>query len=220
MKLRSELGCYNCQGMVMLCIMLTIIAIAYSYYRTHIDDYTTKLEKPAIYLYPTRTCDVKVNIQFAGHLTKTIPQFPWEVKAFPDGRILASSGKTYPYLFWEGKSNEFIPDFSKGFVVKSNDVETFLNDKLSEIGLSFKERKDFIDYWEPKMRKNQYNLVTFADREYTDIAPLKIDPVPDSVLRVFMVYKAIPEPIEIPEQELKPFERKGFTVVEWGGTEI
>lgn len=64
------------------------------------------------------------------------------------------------------------------------------------------------------------DLITFAGREYPDIAVLDIDLAQDNVLRVFMVYKAVPEPIEIPKKEFKPFERKGFTVVEWGGTQL
>jgi len=70
------------------------------------------------------------------------------------------------------------------------------------------------------MKQNPYNLVYFAGREYTDIAGLFINPEPDSILRVFMVYKAVSGPVEIEEQTLKPFERKGFAVIEWGGAEI
>ncbi len=33
------------------------------------------------------------------------------------------------------------------------------------------------------------------------------------------VIMPLDEPIEIPEQELTPMERTGFTVVEWGGTD-
>ena len=47
---------------------------------------------------------------------------------------------------------------------------------------------------------------------------MEITPVPDSILRVHMVFKRIEEPVEIREQTLKPFTRKGFTVVEWGGS--
>lgn len=70
------------------------------------------------------------------------------------------------------------------------------------------------------MQDNKYNLVYFAEEEYEEIAELLIDPQPDSILRVFMVYRALDMPIDIEEQELEPFEREGFTVVEWGGTEI
>jgi hypothetical protein len=35
-----------------------------------------------------------------------------------------------------------------------------------------------------------------------------------------MTYKALDEPIDIEEQQLETPVREGFTVVEWGGTEI
>ena len=47
--------------------------------------------------------------------------------------------------------------------------------------------------------------------------PITVDPAPASIQRVFMVYKALDEPIELPEQKLQPFTRKGYTVIEWGG---
>lgn len=35
-----------------------------------------------------------------------------------------------------------------------------------------------------------------------------------------MAFKALTEPVEVPEQELPVLNRKGFTIVEWGGTEV
>jgi hypothetical protein len=35
-----------------------------------------------------------------------------------------------------------------------------------------------------------------------------------------MVYKGLEEPITVKEQVLKPFTRKGFTLIEWGGAEL
>ena len=40
------------------------------------------------------------------------------------------------------------------------------------------------------------------------------------MLRVFMVFKALDKPTEIEEPEIVPFERHGFCVVEWGGSEL
>ncbi|MBQ8857073.1 MAG: hypothetical protein IJ024_02890 [Lachnospiraceae bacterium] len=70
------------------------------------------------------------------------------------------------------------------------------------------------------MQGNPYNLITFQNEIYTNSAKLEITPNPDSILRVFMVYKALNEQIEIEEPIIEPFERNGFTVIEWGGTEI
>jgi len=40
------------------------------------------------------------------------------------------------------------------------------------------------------------------------------------MFRVFMAWKALDAPVDIKPQTLVTFERKGFTVVEWGGAEI
>ena len=68
-----------------------------------------------------------------------------------------------------------------------------------------------------KMQPNAYNLITFQGSAYTDGAVLEIIPRPDALLRVFMAYKPLIKRMELPPQELKPFKRRGFTVVEWGG---
>ena len=50
--------------------------------------------------------------------------------------------------------------------------------------------------------------------------PLEISPKPDTIIRVLMEYKPLKKYIQIEEQKLCSSERNGFTVVEWGGTEI
>jgi hypothetical protein len=40
------------------------------------------------------------------------------------------------------------------------------------------------------------------------------------MLRVFMDWKPLTEEVEIEPQNLTALERNGFTVVEWGGTQI
>ena len=49
---------------------------------------------------------------------------------------------------------------------------------------------------------------------------LDVNPKPDSIIRVMMSYKGLDKPINVREQKLKAADRTGFTVVEWGGTEI
>ena len=50
--------------------------------------------------------------------------------------------------------------------------------------------------------------------------PLNFSVEPDTLIRVLMTYKGLDKPIDIKEQTLEKVERKGFVVVEWGGTEI
>ena len=125
----------------------------------------------------------------------------------------------YSYLFWEGTGDARY-DMNSGFVVKGEDTAGFLQEKLSELGLTPSEYNEFIVYWLPKMQGNPWNLITFQTSVYTEQAKLHIEPEPDSVIRVFMAYRALEKPVEMPEPILSSMPRKGFTVVEWGGTEV
>lgn len=178
--------------------------------------------KPVIYLYPEETMEVTVKLDYNGEIICTYPTYNegWTVTANSDGTLInQNDGKEYSYLFWEGNSNiEY--DISKGFIVKGEDTADFLRNKLEYIGMTPKEYNEFIVYWLPKMQNNPYNLIAFQNEVYTDNAKLEIIPGPDSILRVFMAYRPLDEAISIEEQNLEPFKRQGFTVVEWGGTVV
>lgn len=181
-----------------------------------------KEEKPVIYLYPTQEEVIDVKLEYKGELTVTYPKYNdgWKVKAKPDGTLInLEDNREYSYLFWEGISS-LDWNISKGFVVKSEDTMEFLQEKLEYMGLTPKEYNEFIVYWLPSLQENKYNLIYFAGDEYEDYAKLNINPKPDSILRVMMVYKPLDKPIEIEEQKLEQFNREGFTVVEWGGTRV
>ncbi|MDY3740523.1 MAG: hypothetical protein SO022_08700 [Selenomonadaceae bacterium] len=45
-------------------------------------------------------------------------------------------------------------------------------------------------------------------------------PVPDTSIRVFMAWKKSADKVDIKPQQLDKIERKGFTLVEWGGGEV
>lgn len=89
------------------------------------------------------------------------------------------------------------------------------------LGLNEREIEEFIIYWLPILQKNEYNYIRFASSEETNKnMPLNVEPNPDTTIRVLMTYKGLKEPIDIKEQKLVTPNREGFTVVEWGGTEI
>ena len=178
-------------------------------------------EKPVIYLYPEEETEVTVKLDFDGELTVTYPEYQdgWNVTAMPDGTLHDAEGREYSYLFWEGESHT-VYDLSKGWCVVGEDTAEFLREKLSYMGLTPREYNEFIVYWLPRLQENAYNLITFQQEAYTESAELEITPQPDNILRVFMVYEPMDKPIEIEPQELPVLTREGFTVVEWGGTEI
>lgn len=128
---------------------------------------------------------------------------PPDYRGYPTVSINISAGGTeYEYLF-EASLN----------------AENTLHVKAGS-GLIPREYNDFITYWAPRMRGNAYNLISFSETQFDEVAKLAVTPEPDSVLRVHMVWKALDAPIQIQPQEFSGFERKGFTLVEWGGTQI
>lgn len=178
-------------------------------------------EKPVLYLYPEEETEVTVKLDFDGTLTSTYPAYGdgWHVLARPDGTLTdLETGREYYCLFWEGIGGAY--DFSQGFCVAGEDTAAFLENALSQLGLTAREANEFIIYWLPRMEGNAYNLISFQGAAYTDAARLTIDPAPDSLLRVFMAWKGLDAPEEVEPQTLKGFQRTGFTAVEWGGSEV
>ena len=179
-------------------------------------------EKPVIYLYPEEATKVSVTLDFDGKLTATYPAYGdgWTVDASPDGTLTdPTTGRQYYCLFWEGVSQTEY-DFSTGFCVTGENTAAFLEDALAQLGLTEQEANEVIIYWLPKMEHNPYNLISFQQEAYTDSAKLTIDPAPDTLIRVFMAWQGLDQPVEVEPQTLAAPERTGFTVVEWGGAEI
>ena len=178
-------------------------------------------EKPVIYLYPETETRVTVKLDLSGELTCAYPAYDggWVVTAAPDGTLTDEHGRTYNYLYWEGAGTEAY-DFSKGFCVAGSDTAAFLEDALDRLGLTRREANEFLVYWLPRMQDNPYNLIAFQQEAYTESAKLTVSPQPDSVLRVFMAWKPLARPVDVPAQTLPGFERRGFTLVEWGGAEV
>lgn len=177
--------------------------------------------KPVIYLYPETETAVSVSLTLGGRLTCTYPAYRngWTVTASPDGTLTDANGQTYNYLYWEGETYAQY-DLSKGFCVKGGDTAAFLESALDRLGLTRREANEFIVYWLPLMEQNPYNIISFQTDSYTDAAKLEVTPAPDTLIRVFMAWQASDTFVELPKQELTAPERTGFTVLEWGGTEI
>lgn len=183
--------------------------------------------KPVIYLYPQQTQKVRVQLDFDGKLTSTYPTYPqdgWTVTAQPDGTLTDEQGRSYRYLFWEGVADDGWR-LESGSFVKAEDARAFLEQSLSRLGLNELEQNDFISYWLPKLQANEESFVHFAAEQYTDRARLTVSPQPDSVLRVQMLMTGVDSSNRqqlsaLPKQQLQGFARKGFTLVEWGGTDL
>lgn len=174
--------------------------------------------KPVIYLYPMEETSVSVQLDYKGTLTHTWPLYEngWIVTAKPDGTLTDKTGRSYPYLFWEGESDT-VYDTSRGFCVEGKDSKAFLQNTLTKLGLNETEAAEFMDFWLPHLEANLFNRICFQGAIYDESAPLTITPKPDTLIRVFMVFTPLQAPIELPPQTLDAPARHGFTVVEWGG---
>lgn len=184
----------------------------------------TSIAKPIIYLYPTEDTEISVKLLKDEDLTCSYPKYKdkWKVLAQPNGNLkdLDTNRQLYS-LYYESKSNSEFKVESEGFVIKGVDTIKFLEEKLAILGLTERETEEFIIYWLPKLEANKYNYIRFATTdEINKNMPLEINPSPDTIIRVLMIFKGLDNPIEVQEQQLTTPERKGFVAVEWGGTEI
>jgi len=185
------------------------------------------VRKPVIYLYPTDKTDVHVSLDVKGELYFTYPKYDngWDLTANPSGDIVIED-ESYNYLFWESL---LLPsfnavDYNQGTIVSQEELLPFLEKSLTEFGLTSKERADFLTYWVPQLKDvtNVYIYMMFNEA-CDEFAELNISPTPDNIARFYMLWapvKAGLEDWDLTPQVITPMNRKGFTVVEWGGLEI
>lgn len=187
------------------------------------------VKKPAIYLYPEKKQKIVVTHEFKGKLVTTYPAYKdnWTVIAEKDGILLnQADNRKYKYLFWDGvyAFPEEHYNFQTGFYVAKADYISFLEHKLAYIGLNESEINDFVVYWLPEMNKFEHCFVHFRINDDIDgSSVLKTKPAADTVIRVFMEFSGLNDfnaASFLPEQVLPQLMRKGFTLVEWGGSEI
>ncbi|HTL80419.1 MAG TPA: hypothetical protein VL651_01875 [Bacteroidia bacterium] len=182
--------------------------------------------KPVIYVYPEQTQVMNIQLDLNGELGFTYPAYNdgWNFSADRDGTI-HMNGKNYPYLFWEGSTDldDASIDWENGFVVNRDSLVPFFEKNLPLIGLNEKEVTDYITYWVPRMMKNENCYVHFLiNEEYDDYATMNITPAPDTKLQLFMIWTSATDvqQASLTPQTFYTTERKGLTVVEWGGTEL
>ncbi len=195
---------------------------------TYYDDMMPVAEKPIIYFYNDTPLNVSVTLKPKGELTFTYPEYnkKWDATVTPNG--LEVNDKAYPYLFWEAEIElDFVSTQTsmEGYFIRTDTVISFLENELTVLGLNAIEKADFITYWGPRLQKHDYATVQFfTDEVYTEyIAELKITPQPDHIRRVYMMMQGTAIPVcryQLTKPTVELFERGGFTVLEWGGSEL
>ncbi|KAG8962928.1 hypothetical protein FRC00_008414 [Tulasnella sp. 408] len=140
----------------------------------------------------------------------------------------------------------FIPGTTKcsphdSVALSVQDVPPYLEKALLALGLHAEARTSFITYWLPSFLKHEHIALRFVPQvDYEASAPLNIEPKPDVVTRVFMLFEGIPtdrladwevarqrssvdvnmwKEIVGVEDALQSDQRL-FRVLEWGGMEV
>lgn len=180
--------------------------------------------KPIIYIYPKQKQNVKVTLGSSDKLLVSYPVYNngWNVLAKPDGTLIDNKTNRELYsLYYESENNVNFKIENEGFVISKDEIIPFLEEKLEILGLNPKEQEEFIIYWLPILQKNNYTYIRFAtNEEINNNMSLQVEPSPDTMIRVLMVFKGLEEKINVKEQPLQKVTRNGYTVVEWGATII
>lgn len=182
--------------------------------------------KPVIYIYPTEKTEIDLELNFKGELLTTFPKYDknWDVIAEQNGQIFdKKTNRYYSSLFWDGTIDfpEEHYKYDDGFIVPKEKLTEFFIEKLGYIGLNNQETNDFIQYWLPILERNKYNFIHFlVNEKCNEIADLKVNPKPETSIRIYMEFYGLENYINCNEQQLPKTERKGFTIIEWGGADV
>ncbi len=199
--------------------------------------------KPNIYLYTETETDVHVWLSFVGEgwMTVSEPAYiqGWDVTVTPEGRITAyepvyfidpETGEHWPipargepsgeydYLFYEGDVAG-PGQLERGWLVDQEELEGFFQENLAAYGFQGREIDDFLEFWVPRLTDRPlYAVYPQLGEDYEKLVSMAVFPKPDSVLRLVYAIRGLSHELDykIAEPEIPPFEREGFTVVEWG----
>jgi hypothetical protein len=196
-----------------------------------------KVKKPVIYCYSDQNTNFDFQLIQKGVLTFAYPSLnsnqTWQMKL--ENNVLSdqNSQQNYPYLFWESQQKNIHFELSSikqnkdeigGSIISKAEIVSYLDSTLTALGFNFNEKTDFITFWAPQMQKEHYYLIQFIQNNQCDqFAKYKINPSPNHLNRIYMLFAGNNQPdfpFEVSPQILKPLERNGFYIVDWGGIEI
>jgi len=175
------------------------------------------VKKPAIYLYPTHEMKVEVKLDVNGEIFNTIPPIQdnsWVVNVKKESLI----EDKYGYLFYENTLRVKPKVSNEGWLVKNSEFSSWCDTTLPILGLNSVEIKDFKEYWVDRLQTSPYYQIKLLDRAFLDKhMKLKVTPPADTTIRLIFEFKALDKPLKLSTPTIKTPERKGFSVVEWGG---
>lgn len=179
-------------------------------------------DKPIIYFYPEQEMDLDVQYINENNLITTYPKYDngWSIHLNEDGTFTTNDSSREYYALYFDEHGNYTCNFDEGFYVTKENAISFLEEKMDFIGYTNREVDEFIMYWLPILEKNGQSLVYFEQTEQrNEECPLKLSTTPDTLIRTIIHIKKVDEKVNIPEQQLKRYDRSGFVVTEWGGVE-
>ncbi|MCX6233344.1 MAG: hypothetical protein NT175_01270 [Bacteroidetes bacterium] len=177
------------------------------------------LKKPNIYIYPDEKIQLSVSLIFplGGNIINSLPDYGsgWNITVDTNGLI----DNTYNYLFYESIQPD-VWQQNEGWLVKKADLEFFFTENMTKYGFSGREIPDYLDYWIPRLAIFEWYVIYPQNvLIINEVIRLNFSKKPDNVLRLFYLIKGyydMPN-IKLADPEIgNGFERKGFTVTEWG----
>ena len=172
--------------------------------------------KPNIYLYPEKTLELCVGLNFpkGGHVVNSIPEYAdgWCVSVEPSGKI----NNEYGYLFYESTQPNIWQN-SEGWVISKADLSSFFNKNMQDYGFNSNEIHDFIEYWIPLLSDAKaYAIYPQVECTINRVIELEFSIKPKNVNRLFYLIKDANDELMLKEPEIKTFDKTGFYINEWG----
>ncbi|KAF6748216.1 hypothetical protein DFP72DRAFT_820699 [Ephemerocybe angulata] len=199
--------------------------------------------------------------------TENGQELKWVVDAQPSGILTeVATGMEVSYLYWEAETTgkglvspplspipgattveaPFVPnraslDSKDTVLLEVAKITPYLDGALKALGLHVEARTSFVTYWLPTLLKHEYVALRFLPQSaYEHAAPLKIDPIPDVVSRIFMLFKGVDKSdlavwseareravedvgrwTDVVGVDVEKVQDAGlFRVIEWGGMEV
>ena len=178
--------------------------------------------KPNIYIYSPEETEVTVIFDRPDLLTRTIPDYRgvWKASTGEKGTLYGEDGEDYRFLFYESVADPALFQTDKGFMIRSEEREEQFGKILEAYGFNDSEIQDFTEFWCEKLDQTCDYMMYPQGTETVDLAmPLQIIPEPESVERMWFAFEKCGEQGEesIRTEQLTPFGRGEYAVVEWGG---
>lgn len=145
--------------------------------------------KPNIYIYPNEKIQLTVKLDFpkGGKIVTSIPEYGtgWNISVDTNGLI----DNAYSYLFYESVQPD-IWQKNYGWIVKTDELESFFRKNMADYGFKGREIDDFIDYWIPRLNDYTfYSIYPQTDRLIDKVIRLNLSEQPENLLRLFYVIK-------------------------------